>query len=67
MNYLPKYLLQSTISSRFFTILGRNSLKTFALTNFCIKNFAVESEFGINWTLGRLKMHKMCILAKKKA
>ena len=47
--------LKTTISGRFFIIPGRNLLKTFLLTHFFIVNFALESEFEVNWTLTMLK------------
>ena len=47
--------LKTTISGRFFTIPGKSALKTFALTHFPIVNFAIESDFDVNWTLGMLK------------
>ena len=46
---------RTVISGRFFTIPGKNALKTFALTHFSIVNFAIESEFDVNWTLEMLK------------
>ena len=46
---------RTLISGRFFTIPGKNALKTLALTHFSIVNFAVKSEFEVNWTLGMLK------------
>ena len=55
MNIDFLHMRESLISDCFFTIPGRNALKTVALTHFSIVNFAVESEFEINWTLGMLK------------
>ena len=49
------HMREPLISGRFFTIPGKNALKTFALTHFSIVNFAIESEFDVNWTLEMLK------------
>ena len=47
--------MRALISGRFFTIPGKSALKTFAQTHFPIVNFAIESDFDVNWTLGMLK------------
>ena len=55
------HVRQPLISGHFFTIPCKNPLKTFALTHFSIVNFAIESEFDVNWTLGMLKDAQNCI------
>ena len=47
--------LKTIISGHFFTIPDRNSLRRFALTHFSIVNFAIESKFVVNWTMGTIK------------
>ena len=55
MNIIFFHVREPLISGHFFTIPCKNPLKTFALTHFAIVNFAIESDFDVNWTLGMLK------------
>ena len=59
-------MTEPLISGHFFTIPCKNPLQTFALTHFSIVNFAIESEFDVNWTLGMLKDTSNCVFCQEK-